>query len=56
MKEAAARTEFERAADVRDQLRALETTLEEQRVVSTDFVDQDVVRLPPRRGSRWRSS
>src|SRR3954463_10402792 len=43
MKEAAARTEFERAAEVRDQLRALETTLEEQRVVSTDFVDQDVL-------------
>ncbi|HEY2902058.1 MAG TPA: excinuclease ABC subunit UvrC [Polyangia bacterium] len=42
MKEAAGRTDFERAADIRDQLRALETTLEEQRVVSTDFVDQDV--------------
>ena len=42
MKEAAVRTDFERAAEVRDQLRALETTLEEQRVVSTDFVDQDV--------------
>ena len=42
MKEAAARTDFERAADIRDQLRALETTLQEQRVVSTDFVDQDV--------------
>ena len=27
---------------MRDQLRALEATLEEQRVVSTDFVDQDV--------------
>jgi excinuclease ABC subunit C len=43
MKEAAARTEFERAATVRDQLRALEASLEAQRVVSTDFVDQDVV-------------
>ena len=42
MKEAAARTDFERAAEVRDQLRALETTLEEQQMVSTDFVDQDV--------------
>jgi len=42
MKEAAARTEFERAAEVRDQLRALEASLEAQRVVSTDFVDQDV--------------
>jgi excinuclease ABC subunit C len=42
MKDAAARTEFERAAEVRDQVRALEVTLEEQRVVSSDFVDQDV--------------
>jgi excinuclease ABC subunit C len=42
MKDAAARTEFEQAAEVRDQVRALEVTLEEQRVVSSDFVDQDV--------------
>src|SRR3954462_15649708 len=43
MKESSARTEFERAAAVRDQIRALEASLEAQRVVSTDFVDQDVV-------------
>jgi excinuclease ABC subunit C len=43
MKEAASKTEFERAATVRDQIRALESTLEEQRVVSADFVDQDVI-------------
>ena len=43
MKEAAGRTEFERAAAIRDQLRALEVTLESQRVVSRDFVDQDVI-------------
>jgi len=43
MKDAAGRTDFERAGDLRDQIRALETTLESQRVVSTDFVDQDVV-------------
>ena len=43
MKDAAARTEFELAADIRDQIRALEVTLEEQQVVSADFVDQDVV-------------
>ncbi|HET6281687.1 MAG TPA: excinuclease ABC subunit UvrC [Polyangia bacterium] len=42
MKEAATGTQFERAADIRDQIRALETTLEEQRVVSNDFLDQDV--------------
>ena len=43
MKDAARATHFERAAAVRDQLRALEVTLEAQRVVSTDFVDQDVI-------------
>jgi excinuclease ABC subunit C len=43
MKEAAARTEFERAATVRDQIRALEASLESQRVVSSDFCDQDVI-------------
>ena len=34
--------EFESAAALRDQLHALEKTLEEQRVVSTKFLDQDV--------------
>jgi excinuclease ABC subunit C len=43
MKEAATRTDFEVAADIRDQVRALETTLEEQRVVSDTFSDQDVI-------------
>jgi excinuclease ABC subunit C len=43
MREAAGKTEFERAALVRDQLRALESTLEAQRVVSSDFFDQDVI-------------
>jgi excinuclease ABC subunit C len=43
MKDAAARTEFELAAEIRDQIRALEVTLEEQQVVSADFVDQDVI-------------
>jgi excinuclease ABC subunit C len=43
MKDASDRTEYERAAAVRDQLRALEASLEAQRVVSTDFVDQDVI-------------
>jgi excinuclease ABC subunit C len=43
MKEAAARTDFEVAADTRDQVRALEVTLEEQRVVSADFCDQDII-------------
>ena len=43
MKDAAARTDFEIAADIRDRIHALEVTLEEQQVVSADFVDQDVV-------------
>src|SRR3954463_10863121 len=43
MKDASVKTEFERAAAVRDQIRALESSLESQRVVSTDFIDQDVV-------------
>src|SRR5688500_1659495 len=43
MKEAASRTEFERAATTRDQIRALESSLEAQRVVSSDFLDQDVI-------------
>ena len=43
MKEAAGRTEFERAATTRDQIRALESSLQSQRIVSSDFCDQDVV-------------
>jgi len=43
MKDAAGRQEFEIAAEIRDQIRALEVTLEKQRVVSADFVDQDVI-------------
>jgi excinuclease ABC subunit C len=43
MKDAAGRAQFEIAAEIRDQIRALEVTLEKQRVVSSDFLDQDVV-------------
>ena len=43
MKDAAARTAFERAAILRDQVRALESVLESQRIVMDSFVDQDVV-------------
>lgn len=45
MREAASQQEYEIAGAVRDQIRALEATLEEQRVVSADFRDQDVVGL-----------
>jgi excinuclease ABC subunit C len=43
MKEAAAQTAFERAALLRDQIRALESVLESQRVVLDTFIDQDVM-------------
>ena len=42
MKEAAATEQYEIAGSVRDQIHALEKTLEEQRVVSHDMRDQDV--------------
>jgi excinuclease ABC subunit C len=45
MKEAAAAQEYEVAGAVRDQIGALEHTLEDQRVVSANFCDQDVVGL-----------
>jgi excinuclease ABC subunit C len=45
MKAAAAAENYESAGAMRDQIRALEKTLEEQRVVSSDFRDQDVFGL-----------
>ncbi|MBC8133905.1 MAG: excinuclease ABC subunit UvrC, partial [Deltaproteobacteria bacterium] len=45
MKDAAGNTQFEQAAAIRDQLRALEVTLQAQRVVSREFIDQDVIGL-----------
>lgn len=42
MQEAAVSQNYETAAVLRDQIHALEKTLEEQKVVSTHFVDQDV--------------
>ena len=43
MKDAAGRTAFERAATLRDQVHALESVLESQRVVLDTFADQDVL-------------
>ncbi|MEW6243547.1 MAG: excinuclease ABC subunit UvrC [Bacillota bacterium] len=48
MQEAAERLEFEKAADYRDQIRAIERIMEEQKAVSTDLGDQDVVGI-----ARW---
>jgi excinuclease ABC subunit C len=45
MRDAASQTRFEQAAAIRDQVRALEVTLQAQRVVSRDFVDQDIIGL-----------
>jgi excinuclease ABC subunit C len=45
MKEAAAALRFEEAARVRDQLQAVERSLEKQRVMMEDRVDRDVVGL-----------
>jgi excinuclease ABC subunit C len=43
MEEAAERLEFERAAALRDQIRAVEQVMLQQKVVSTEMVDQDVL-------------
>ncbi|HNN95947.1 MAG TPA: excinuclease ABC subunit UvrC, partial [Pseudomonadota bacterium] len=42
MMQASDETRFEVAAALRDQLRSLERTLEEQRIVSAQFLDQDI--------------
>ncbi len=43
MREAAGKLEYERAAQLRDQLHAIERSLEKQRTVLGDAVDQDVL-------------
>lgn len=43
MASAAEELDFERAASIRDQIQALEHTLEKQKVLSTDSQDQDVI-------------
>ncbi len=45
MAEAAENLEFERAAELRDQLLAVEKIVERQKIVSTDLVDQDVIAM-----------
>jgi excinuclease ABC subunit C len=45
MVEAAENLEYEEAARLRDQIAAIETTVEKQRMVSADFKDQDVFGL-----------
>lgn len=43
MRQAAARLEYERAARLRDQIRALEAVAERQKIVSTKLEDQDLI-------------
>ncbi|MFC1879352.1 excinuclease ABC subunit UvrC [Chloroflexota bacterium] len=45
MEKAAETLNFERAAALRDQIRAIETVVERQKVVSSDYVDSDVLAL-----------
>ncbi|MGI9952191.1 excinuclease ABC subunit UvrC [Moorellaceae bacterium AZ2] len=50
MEEAAAKLEFERAARLRDRLRAVQEVLEQQKVVSPDFDDRDAIALAREQG------
>jgi excinuclease ABC subunit C len=43
MKEESESLNFERAAKIRDQVRYIEEVIEKQKIVSRDFVDQDVI-------------
>jgi excinuclease ABC subunit C len=45
MEQAAEDLRFERAAALRDQIRAIETVVERQKVISNDYVDSDVLAL-----------
>jgi excinuclease ABC subunit C len=45
MQSASENLEFEKAAAIRDQLVAIETVVERQKVVSTDYVDSDVMAM-----------
>ena len=45
MEKAAEELQFERAASLRDQLRAIENVVERQKVVSSDYIDSDVLAM-----------
>lgn len=45
MEQASVELRFEKAAAVRDQLEAIESIVERQRIVSTDYVDSDVIAM-----------
>jgi excinuclease ABC subunit C len=45
MQQASEALQFERAASLRDQLRAIENVVERQKVVSSDYIDSDVIAI-----------
>lgn len=45
MEKAAEELQFEKAATLRDQLRAIENVVERQKVISSDYVDSDVIAM-----------
>ncbi|MGB9586421.1 MAG: excinuclease ABC subunit UvrC, partial [Anaerolineales bacterium] len=45
MEQAADQLKFEKAAAIRDQIKAIETVVEHQKVVSSDYVDSDVIAM-----------
>ncbi|HLA99354.1 MAG TPA: excinuclease ABC subunit UvrC [Anaerolineales bacterium] len=45
MEKAAGELRFERAAAIRDQLRAIENVVERQKVISSDYIDSDVIAM-----------
>jgi len=45
MEKAAEELRFERAAAIRDQLRAIENVVERQKVISSDYIDSDVIAM-----------
>ncbi len=45
MEQAAEELQFERAATLRDQIRAIETVVEKQKIISSDYLDSDVLAL-----------
>jgi excinuclease ABC subunit C len=45
MEQAAEQLHYERAAALRDQIRAIENVVERQKVISTDYIDSDVIAM-----------
>ncbi len=50
MEAAAERLEYEKAATLRDQIRAIETVVEKQRIISRKEIDSDVIALAQEKG------